>query len=379
MTDTNKDDTKSWVSDLEGYIRQGEPKRAAKAKAWQAAIGLQDVDNLKVSDYLLDTAKQNIEGEIDTQEARQRIDSYYEARRARGIVEDRTEEADKVAQRISELLEEESFRFSPVTLSSIHKWLFNGILEGAGVIRDYNITKKEWILNDATVLYAPYDVIRDSLEHDFNREADHPYDDDSVQESIRHISRFVSDIWQVHPFGEGNTRTTAVFIIKYLRAMGFTVENETFRDNSWYFRNALVRANYDDYPKGIRATTEFLERFFENLLLGAHNDLKNCYIHVDYGALEKDGTVLSASSAFPKCKSCTLNCTLGELAVLRLIADNPRITQKGLAAVIGISERTVRTRTVELQAKGLLQREGGRRNGEWVIPSAIRGEIDAAR
>ena len=379
MANGTQYDERSWASDLEGYIRQGEPDQAQKGRNWATAIGLQAVDGLSPSRYLLDTAKEHIEGRLTIGEVQKLVESYYERSGERTEEELQSEEADIVSSRITEILGERSFSFSSATLRSIHGRLFKGLIKDAGTYRPYNISKKEWVLKGESALYAPWELIGETLDYDFDREAAFSYEGMSQDEISKHIAEFTSDIWQAHPFCEGNTRTTAVFIIKYLNSLGIEVDNVPFEEHSWYFRNALVRANYDDYPKGIRATTEFLERFFENLLLGARNDLKNRYMHVDYGALEKDGTVLSASSAFPKCKSCTLNCTLGELAVLRLIADNPRITQKGLAAVIGISERTVKTRTVELQAKGLLQREGGRRNGEWVIPSAIRGEIDAAR
>lgn len=379
MANDTQHDARSWASDLEGYIRQGEPDQAQKGRNWATAIGLQAVDGLSPSRYLLDTAKEHIEGRLTIGKVQELVESYYERSGERTEEELQSEEADIVSSRITEILGERSFSFSPATLRSIHGRLFKGLIKDAGTYRTYNISKKEWVLKGESVLYAPWELVGETLDYDFDRETAFSYEGMSRDEISKHIAEFTSDIWQVHPFCEGNTRTTAVFIIKYLNSLGIDVDNAPFEEHSWYFRNALVRANYDDYPKGIRATTEFLERFFENLLLGAHNDLKNRYMHVDYGALEKDGTVLSASSAFPKCKSCTLNCTLGELAVLRLIADNPRITQKDLAAVIGISERTVKTRTVELQAKGLLQRVGGRRNGEWVIPSAIRGEIDAAR
>ena len=378
MANGTQYDERSWASDLEGYIRQGEPDQAQKGRNWATAIGLQAVDGLSPSRYLLDTAKEHIEGRLTIGEVQKLVESYYERSGERTEEELQSEEADIVSSRITEILGERSFSFSSATLRSIYGRLFKGLIQEAGSYRKFNISKREWVLKGESVLYAPWELIGETLDYDFDREAAFSYVGISRDEISKHIAEFTSGIWQVHPFCEGNTRTTAVFIIKYLNSLGIDVDNAPFEENSWYFRNALVRANYDDCPKGIRATTEFLERFFENLLLGAHNDLKNRYMHVDYGALEKDGTVLSASSAFPKCKSCTLNCTLGELAVLRLIADNPRITQKDLAAVIGISERTVKTRTVELQAKGLLQRVGGRRNGEWVIPSAIRGEIDAA-
>ena len=184
----------------------------------------------------------------------------------------------------------------------------------------------------------------------------------SAEDAVRHISKFTSGIWQIHPFCEGNTRSTAVFIIKYLKTFGFQVNNEIFAENSWYFRNALVRANYNDLAKGITATTVFLERFFENLLMGYQNDLKNRYIHVDYNA-NSQSAIQSVKADVLKCK----NCTLEELAILKIQKKNPSVTQKELAKALGKSERTIKTRTVEMQKKGLIQRENGKRNGRWEV------------
>ena len=87
-------------------------------------------------------------------------------------------------------------------------------------------------------------------------------------------------MWQIHAFGEGNTRTTAVFTIQYLRSLGFDVDNDQFARHSWYFRNALVRANYHNIAKGIDYSPIYLERFFRNLLLGEQWDLRNRYLHI---------------------------------------------------------------------------------------------------
>ena len=357
-----------WRLELSEYIRQGEPERAEKSAAWQTAIGLQAVDGLTTSDYLLATAKEHIEGGIDLPEAKRRIESYYEQRENRKDVEDGTMEADIVSTRITELLGEKTFQFSPAELQSIHRRLFSGVFDHAGKLRDYNITKKEWVLNGATVLYAAYDSIRDTLDYDFSREKQFSYEKLSASEAIRHIAAFASGIWQIHPFCEGNTRATAVFIIKYLKTFGFAVNNDAFAENSWYFRNALVRANYNDLQNGVHATSEYLEQFFENLLLGANHELKNRYLHVDY---TKQPELQSAIGKAPKCN----NCTLEELAILRAIAANPTITQRELAAAIGKSERTIKSRTVELQEKGWLSRENGKRNGRWELDGAVKKSI----
>lgn len=274
----------NWQYDLEEYIRQGEPGRVEKSEAWQIAIGLQAVDGLKTSEYLLNTAKEHIEGNITIDEAQKRIQSYYEQRDVRTEVEDNTKEADIVSARIAKLLGEKSFQFSPVEWLTIHRRLFEGVFTHAGQIRQYNITKREWVLNGDTVIYADYNSIRDTLDYDFATEKQFSYEGLSVEASVRHLARFASNIWQIHPFCEGNTRATAVFAIKYMKTFGFKVNNDAFEKNSWYFRNALVRANYNNLQKGIHATTKFLEMFFGNLLLNTNYELKNRFMHVEYVA-----------------------------------------------------------------------------------------------
>ena len=353
-----------WQLELSEYIRQGEPERAEKSAAWQTAIGLQAVDGLKTSPYLLETAKAHIEGDIDIAGAQQRIESYYKEQTHRQSVEAGMIEADIVSARIAELLGEKTFQFSPAELQSIHKRLFSGVFDHAGRLRTYNITKSEWVLGGDTVVYSSWESIRDTLDYDFSQEKQFSYEKLSVPESIRHMAKFASGIWQIHPFCEGNTRATAVFIVKYLKSFGFAVNNDVFAANSWYFRNALVRANYNNLQKGIHATSEYLEKFFENLLLGTRHELKNRYLHVEYKA---DAPIQSAATEATKCNNCTLDCTLEELAVLRVIAANPMITQKNLAAAIGKSERTIKTRTVALQEKGYLRRANGKRSGHWEV------------
>ena len=263
------------MNDFEEYIRQGEPEKKEKSYAWQTAIGLQEVDGLKPSPYLIETAKQNIEGDITIEEVKRLIDSYYKAKPV-SDENDRTEEADKVSARITEILSEKTFNFSPAEYITIHKRLFEGIYPFAGKIRDYNITKAEWALKGETVYYASADSIQATLNYDFEQEKQFNYQGISLLQTVRHIIAFVSGIWQIHTFGEGNTRTTAVFIIKYLRTFGFNVSNNNmFAQHAWYFRNALVRANYNDFKNNIYATNEYLERFFRNLLLGESNVLKN--------------------------------------------------------------------------------------------------------
>ena len=268
---------------FEKYSKEKEPTKYEKSYAWKTAIGLQEVDALKPSSYLIETAKSNIEGDITLEEAQKLIHTYYNKKSER---EAKTEEADKVSVRIATLLSEKSFSFSPIQYLSIHKSLFEGIYTHAGKIRDYNISKEEWVLNGDTVIYGNAFDLSETLEYDLEKEKNFNYKDMSIDDMIKHLSRFVSDLWQIHVFNEGNTITTAVFLIKYLNKLGFDVTNDTFEKHSWYFRNALVRANYNNVSKGIYETTYYLELFFRNLLLKENNELSNKKMNISYKNIE---------------------------------------------------------------------------------------------
>lgn len=261
------------------YLKESEPGKRDKGYAWHTAIGLQAVDGLTTSEYLVDTAVRNIEGEISFEQADELLKTYYEANPILDK-EDRTEEADKVSVRIAQLLSERAFSFTPNEYLSIHRKLFTGIYPHAGRIRDYNITKKEWVLNGGTVIYGSATELRRTLDYDFSEEKKFSYKNLSMDEIIHHLAVFVSRLWQIHVFGEGNTRTTAVFFIKYLRTLGFDATNDIFAENAWYFRNSLVRANYNDLKNGIYETTEYLEIFLRNLLLDENNPLHNRTLHI---------------------------------------------------------------------------------------------------
>ena len=278
-TEIKKRDDYMYKDPFKEYIRQSEPNKRDKGYAWHTAIGLQAVDGLKTSKYLIDTAIKNIEGDISIDEAQELLNSYYEENPKSGD-DERTEEADKVAVRIAKNLSEKAFSFTPNEYISIHKKLFTGIYGHAGKIRDYNITKKEWVLDGATVLYGSASELRATLEYDFSEEKKFSYRNLTMDEIIHHLAIFVSRLWQIHIFGEGNTRTTAVFFIKYLRTLGFDATNDIFAENAWYFRNALVRANYNDLKNGIHETTEYLEVFLRNLLLDERNELHNRSMHI---------------------------------------------------------------------------------------------------
>ena len=263
------------------YIKESELDIVNRGYVWSTAIGLQAVDGLKPSSYLIDTAIKNIEGKITLKEAQNLIDTYYEESPAStSDDDDRTEEADKVASRIAQILSETAFSFSPLEYLSIHKKLFKGIYNHAGKMRTYNITKKEWVLDGATVVYGSASQLKATLEYDFSQEKEFSYKNLMMDEIIHHLALFISKLWQIHVFEEGNTRTTAVFFIKYLRTLGFNVTNDIFAENAWYFRNALVRANYTNLQKNIHETTEYLELFLRNLLLDEKNELRNRTMHI---------------------------------------------------------------------------------------------------
>ena len=366
-----------YIQGLDEYIRQGEPQEQERGRAWQTAIGLQEVDGLKTSPYLLETARRHIEGNITISEAKQLIDSYYKSLTGRKEIEgERTEEADKVSARITELLQEQTFNFSPAQLTSIHRRLFEGIYQFAGLTRGYNITKREWVLRGETVYYASADTISETLEYDMGQERAYSYEGKSIDEIISHLTRFCANLWQIHPFGEGNTRSIAVFMIKYLKTLGFKVTNDLFATNSWYFRNALVRANYSNLQAGITETTLFLDRFFRNMLLGETTPLRNREMHLDWQPAaepqseKRDSqyikdSVQSANSALPLPPKCK-NCTLEEVAVLRIIQQDPSAKQSFIAKEIRKSERTVKAITARLTEKGIIKRSKGK-GSDWEI------------
>ena len=278
---------------FEEYRRATDPDKRERSYAWSTAIGLQAVDGLETSDYLKEVAKRNIEGEITIDEAKALIESYYKTDRKKEKLV--TEEGDTVSPRISEMISEQGFTFSAAQYLSIHKRLFEGVYKHAGKIRDYNITKKEWVLDGDTVLYGGWSELRETLEYDLSQEKAFNYSGLSMDGIIKHLALFVSHLWQIHVFGEGNTRTTAVFFIKYLRSLGFDVTNNIFEKNAWYFRNAMVRANYNNLKKGVHETSEYLELFLRNLLLGENNPLQNRTMHIS-AAIKQDSEIAKQDS-----------------------------------------------------------------------------------
>ena len=300
--------------DFESYERVAEPHKRERASAWRTAIGLQDVDGLSVSEYLKETAVKHIEGDITIDEVREQLRSYYVNKTTHDAEDTEKEEADRVAANITKLLNEQSFSLTPLEFLNIHRHLFEGIFKHAGEIRPFDISKKEWVLQGDTVVYGRAADIHAALKYDIQTERDFSYKGLTSDEIISHVVDFVTLLWQNHPFREGNTRTTAVFIIKYLRSCGFKVNNELFSDNSWYFRNALVRANYRNPQKGIQPDKSFLVKFFRNLLLGENNELKNRYMLIGYREEMEESRVYEP-----------LNPTSTQQVPNKLVTNNPNV------------------------------------------------------
>ena len=327
------------MQNFDEYIRQGEPQKREKGYAWQTAIGLQAVDGLKPSEYLIETARKHIEGDITIDEVQQLIKSYYDSKEIRNEKDNETEEADKVSANITKLLNERSFAFTVAGLTAIHRRIFNGVFKFAGQIRDYNITKKEWVLRGDTVFYVSAPDIRRAIEYDLEQEKVFDYTGLDINQIVSHITQFVSGLWQIHPFGEGNTRTTAVFTIQYLRSMGFNVENDLFANHSWYFRNALVRANYQNIQKGIKRESVYLERFFRNLLIGENNELRNRFMVVNVPEDMAISTPTSTPTSTP-ISSDNPSQTDNEniIRLIKAIANN-RLSVKEMMASVGLKNR----------------------------------------
>ena len=275
----NKDNINEFAS-FDEYLRQGEPSQKERAENWKTAIGLQAVDGLQPSAYLIDVAKRNIEGEITLDETRKLIDSYYQSKTVRTPKDEDEEEADKVSANIAKILASKTFAFNTNGYVSLHRRIFEGVFKHAGEIRQYDISKKEWVLEGDSVNYLNWEDLRRALDWDIEQEKNFSYKGLTNDEKIEHIAKFISGIWQIHAFREGNTRTTAIFTIQYLRSLGYKVNNEMFAKHSWDFRNALVRANYRNINKDIEYSPIYLVRFFRNLLLKDGWVLKNRYLHI---------------------------------------------------------------------------------------------------
>ena len=361
------------------YLRQGEPSQKESAENWKTAIGLQAVDGLQPSAYLIDVAKRNIEGEISLDETRKLIDSYYQSKTVRTPKDEDEEEADKVSANIAKILASKTFAFNTNGYVSLHRRIFEGVFKHAGEIRQYDISKKEWVLEGESVNYLNWEDLRRALDWDIEQEKNFQYKGLTDDEKIEHIAKFISGIWQIHAFREGNTRTTAVFTIQYLRSLGYEVNNDMFAQHSWYFRNALVRANYRNIQKGIEYSPVYLARFFRNLLLKDGWILKNRYLHIRPTDEWKEQPNLKEyhyNNTLQKVdrkggqKSESVDRKGGQktkVSIIRMIKDNPSISSIEMANLIGINRSAISKHLKKLKEDHIIKREGPAKGGKWII------------
>lgn len=343
------------MSEFGKYKKIGDPDKRKKAENWRIAIGLQQVDGLTPSQNLIKIATDNIEGKISVEEAEQQITAYYRQNPPGTPGEQSEREADEVSSRINKLLSKNAFTFSPAEYIAIHKHLFTGILDAktAGKLRNYDITKAEPILQGDTVHYGSALNLRETLDYDFAQEKKFSYKNLSKKQAAAHIAEFTSSLWQIHPFGEGNTRTTAVFLIKYLRLLGFKADNALFEENALYFRYALVRANYQNLEYGIEQTTEYLDRFFGNLLFGEKHALKN-----------HDLLILQAPENHQK---TTRKLPENHRKILQALTHKPTASRQELSLLLGMTENQVRGAINKLRDAGAIRRVGPDKGGYWDV------------
>ena len=368
------------LKQFENYYLSHKPSERERAENWAIAIGLQKVDGLTPSEHLISVAKEHIEGKISSEQAVQLVDRYYETKSGHDEPEDK-KEADRVSARINQIIEEDGFYLSPTYLTGLHGLIFEGVFPHAGFVREVNLRKREWVLRGDSVTYGHAPVIEKTLEYDFDREKDYSYARKSKREIVNHFARFIAGIWQIHPFREGNTRTIAVFAIKYLRSMRIAATNELFAENSWYFRNALVRANYDNPLKGIARDFEPLERFFGNLMLGEHNELKSRYLLV---GLTEEGKRKLREFSEGKVGQDALKTKSGQEKAVRkkrsekgsqktvdkllsLLKANPHLTQKGMVNALMVTRSTIQKHLANLKSAGRLRRVGPDKGGHWEV------------
>ena len=375
----NKDNINEFAS-FDEYLRQGEPSQKERAENWKTAIGLQAVDGLQPSAYLIDVAKRNIEGEISLDETRKLIDSYYQSKTVRTPKDEDEEEADKVSANIAKILASKTFAFNTNGYVSLHRRIFEGVFKHAGEIRQYDISKKEWVLEGDSVNYLNWEDLRRALDWDIEQEKNFSYKGLSDDEKIEHIAKFVSGIWQIHAFREGNTRTTAIFTIQYLRSLGYEVNNEMFAKHSWYFRNALVRANYRNINKDIEYSPIYLVRFFRNLLLGESWVLKNRYLHIDPTDEWKVQPRL-ATPQVPHTPHQKVDRKGGQKtekvgrkggqktkdSILSLIASDPFVTTNEMSKRLEINRSAISKHIKKLKDDHIIERIGPDKGGKWII------------
>lgn len=356
-------------SEFDEYIRQGEPDQKERASIWSVAIGLQQVDQLQTSEYLRQTAKRNIDGEITMEEATKAIHEYYISKTSHDAGDEDKEEADKVSTNIANILKSKTFNFSTLGFTSIHRRVFEGVMKHAGELRKYDITKKEWVLRGDTVLYLNWEDLRQALDYDITREKEFIYKGLSMDEKIAHLAQFVAGLWQIHAFREGNTRTTAVFVIQYLRSLGWDVDNDMFAKYAWYFRNALVRANYRNDKLGIEYTPIYLERFFRNLLLGESWDLKSRYLYLtppEEWKVQPQTSVQNVKTSEKTTKTSEKKQKTSE-KIIYLLRKNNALSAADLGLQLGRTPRAIEMQLEKLRTLGLIRRIGPDKGGHWEV------------
>ena len=260
-------------SSVNDYVETETPKNYTKQQEWDMAIGLQEVDDLKPSKYLEKLLQENVLGEKSIYEVEDELKRYYAVQEKSNEVNHDELECDLVSTRIVQLLEEKSFELSVDYIKYIHEYLFKDVYEFAGKFRNVDFSKSERILNNDSVAYGDHNLLEQSLEYDISLEKNKNYKEMNIVDVINNITDFSSRIWQTHPFREGNTRTTALFVEKYLLSLGYNVDNTLFKDKSVYYRNALVRSNYFNNDLNVNEDKSYLIKFYENLLLGKNNNL----------------------------------------------------------------------------------------------------------
>ena len=260
-------------SSINKYEEINKTSEYIKQQEWEMAIGLQQVDNLKPSKYLEKLINENIIGKLSLEQVKRELRTYYIEKEKKNEVNHNELECDFVSTRIVELLQEDKFELSVEYLKYVHKYLFQDVYEFAGNFRMVDFSKPEIILNNDSVAYGDSRTLKESLEYDISLELEKNYKDMNMVEVIKNITKFSSNIWQVHPFREGNTRTTALFIEKYLISLGYNIDNSLFKEKSIYYRNALVRSNYFNNELDVKEDSSYLIKFYENLLLGKNNNL----------------------------------------------------------------------------------------------------------
>ena len=361
--------------DFDKYYVAPEPGRRERAYGWATAIGLQDVDGLKPSQYLISTAKRHIEGEISQEDARRLVDEYYETKEGHDLPPD-VQEADKVSTRMIAVINSPTFNFSVAYYLGLHRQIFDGVFKFAGEIRSVELTKREWVLNGDSVQYTPSCMVKDTLEYDFERERKFKYKGLSEDAFVEHFAAFISSIWQIHPFREGNTRTAALFAIKYLRSRGYSVTNDLFAEKSYYFRNALVRANYENDRIGVEKTQIPLEEFFKVLIFGHEIELRNRFLKIG----QECGTPAAKAIAdlhrhddvIKDVINGVIKFTEKEEITVRALIRDPRLSAAKLADLIGVKQRQAQRIIDSLKKKAGLKRRGAKKNGEWYFEEAAK-------